>query len=106
MGNGGLLLVFKRLSNKAATFSPITFVCSVRDGVCKYWYMYIFFLSLNNICLSYCLRYVRSCMKDWYMFIFYIFFIFLIHVVLGLNACPCRFLYMYISVVSEGLMDD
>ena len=36
-------------------------------------------------------------MKDWYMFI-----CFLIHVV----SCPCKFLYMYVFVVSEGLMDD
>ena len=40
--------------------------------------------------------------------VYYVFFslFFLIHVVLGLNACPCEFLYMYISVVSEGLMED
>ena len=34
------------------------------------------------------------------------FFFFLIHVVLGLNACPCEVLFMYRSVVSEGLVED
>ena len=60
----------------------------VRIGTC------ISFFSRLHLFVI-CLRYVRSCMKDWYMLFF------LIHVVLGLNACPGEFLYMYISVVSE-----
>ena len=66
----------------------------VRIGTC------ISFFSQLHLCVI-CLRFVRSCMKDWYMFVLGFFL-----VVLGLNACPCEFLYMYISVVSEGLMED
>ena len=90
----------------------------IRIGTC----ISFFSLSQSHLFVI-CLRYVRWCMKDWYLFIFillffillfiyfiffiYLFyFIFLIHVVLGLSACPCEFLYMYVSVVSEGLMED
>ena len=65
----------------------------VRIGTCI-----SFFSQLHLFVI--CLWYLRSCMKDWYKF--FCFFL----VVYGLNACPCEFLYMYISVVSEGLMQD
>ena len=52
------------------------------------------------------LRYVRSCMEDRYMFILF-YFCFLFSDCCSFRfKCPCEVLYMYISVVSEGLMKD
>ena len=31
----------------------LSYVYSVRDGVCKNWYMYIFFLSITFVCLMF-----------------------------------------------------
>ena len=71
----------------------------MRDGVCINWYMYIFFLSITFVCHMFV---VCEIMYERLVHVFFFFFL----VVQGLNACPCEFLYMYISVVSEGLMQD
>ena len=87
----------------------LSYVYSVRDGVCKNWYMYILFLSITFvshmfvICKIMYERLVQVCFLFFFCFFFFLFFFL---VVQGLNACPCEFLHMYISVVSEGLMED
>ena len=71
----------------------LSYVYSVRDGVCKNGYMYIFFLSITFVC-----HMIAVC-EIMYERLVHVFF-FLIHVVLGLNACPCEFLYNYVHIFS------
>ena len=57
-------------------------------------YIFFFFLSITFVCHMFV---VCEIMYDRLVHVY--FFIFLIHVVLGLNTCPCEFLYTYVSVV-------